>query len=143
VYMRRTKGAKRDPVKQWALPDRVFFACGACHVPEHTGNHIVVLRNDLAFDYQGFCAWSPLFAHMRRRAQQWSPGWEATLVPLPEDALVSEPRSRAFEGLWLKEPQHFLFEPIPRAEVYLRRFPAPPADLVAAELSCWSVPESA
>jgi hypothetical protein len=32
MYMRRTKGAKRDPVRQWELPERVFFACGACHV---------------------------------------------------------------------------------------------------------------
>ena len=26
MYKRRTPGSKRDPVKQWALPDRVFFA---------------------------------------------------------------------------------------------------------------------
>src|SRR5215831_15928488 len=26
MYKRRTVGAKRDPVKQWALPDSVFFA---------------------------------------------------------------------------------------------------------------------
>jgi hypothetical protein len=32
MYKRRTMGAKRDPVKQWSLPDRVFFAAGACHM---------------------------------------------------------------------------------------------------------------
>jgi hypothetical protein len=32
MYQLRTKGAKRDPIKRWALPDRVFFACGACHI---------------------------------------------------------------------------------------------------------------
>jgi hypothetical protein len=26
MYKRRTPGAKRDPARQWALPDRVFFA---------------------------------------------------------------------------------------------------------------------
>ena len=68
MYKRRTPGAKRDPARQWALPDRVFFAAGACHMlayafieryPHngfeaawirptscHTGNHIVVVRDD-------------------------------------------------------------------------------------------------
>src|SRR5713226_1148799 len=26
------KSVKNDPVRRWALPDRVFFACGACHI---------------------------------------------------------------------------------------------------------------
>jgi len=85
MYMRRTQGAKRDPVKRWALPEKVFFACGACHVlahafltrypskgfvplwirpaAGHTGNHIVVVRrdDDLAFDYHGYSTWSGAF----------------------------------------------------------------------------------
>ena len=148
MYMRRTKGAKRDPVKQWALPERVFFACGACHVlayaflrayprkgfapmwirpaSGHTGNHIVVVRDDLAFDYHGYSNWPRLFAHMRRRANQWSPGWDATLVALPEGVLVSESKSRTYDGLWLKEPQAFLFDAMPRARAYVKRLPPPP-----------------
>lgn len=148
MYMRRTKGAKRDPIKQWGLPDRVFFACGACHVlaftflrtyPDsgfvpiwirptdgHTGNHIVVVRNDLAFDYHGYSDWPRLLSHMKRRAHQWSPAWDATLVPLPADVLVSESKSRMYDGLWLKEPRQFLFDAMPRAEAYVQRFPAPP-----------------
>src|SRR5262249_16909344 len=80
-YRLRTKGGKRDPVKRWGLPDRVFFACGACHIlayaflktypgsgfaplwirpiEGYTGNHIVVVRGQLAFDYHGYC---PSFA---------------------------------------------------------------------------------
>ena len=77
MYKRRTRGTKRDPARQWALPDRVFFAAGACHMlayafleqyahsgfeakwirpaPGHTGNHIVVVRDDgCVFDYHGF-----------------------------------------------------------------------------------------
>src|SRR5713226_2630186 len=76
MYRLRTKGAKRDPIKRWALPDRVFFACGACHIlayaflrtypgsgftpiwirpaQGYTGNHILVVRDQLAFDYHGF-----------------------------------------------------------------------------------------
>jgi hypothetical protein len=33
VYRVRTPGYSKDDLKQrWALPDRVFFACGACHI---------------------------------------------------------------------------------------------------------------
>jgi len=64
---------------------------------------------------------------MKRRADQWSPGWDATLVELPEDVLVSHEKSRAYGGLSLTEPRQFLFDATPRAQVYLDRFPAPPA----------------
>lgn len=59
-------GVKQDPVRHWLLPERVFFACGACHILAYaflkayprsglaplwikpskgfTGNHIVVVR---------------------------------------------------------------------------------------------------
>jgi hypothetical protein len=150
MYMRRTKGAKRDLVAQWALPDRVFFACGACHILTaaflktharhrfspiwirpaggHHGHHIVAVRDDgLAFDYHGYSDWPLLFAHMTRRARQWSPGWEATLVPLAEAVLLSGERSRVYDGLWLKGPHEFLFDPLPRAHMFIGRFgdPAP------------------
>jgi hypothetical protein len=26
------EGVKQDPVRRWSLPDRVFFACGVCHI---------------------------------------------------------------------------------------------------------------
>jgi hypothetical protein len=26
------KSVKTDPVRRWNLPDRVFFAAGACHI---------------------------------------------------------------------------------------------------------------
>lgn len=36
MYQPRTPGfTKRDPVKRWAVPDRVFFACGSCHILAH------------------------------------------------------------------------------------------------------------
>lgn len=150
MYMRRTQGAKRDPVKQWRLPDRVFFAAGACHVlaaaflreyphagfhpiwirpaAGHTGNHVVTVRGDLAFDYHGYSDWRRLVAHYQRRASQWSPGWTGTLVPLAPDALTSAARSRTYDGLHLKEPRQYLYDAMPRAQAYLRRFPPPPRD---------------
>src|SRR5262245_49011437 len=98
MYKRRTPGAKTDAARQWSLPDRVFFACGACHilahafletyrtagfgavwirpVEGHTGNHIVVVRDSTVFDYHGYFDWRAYLAHARRRANQWWPGWD-------------------------------------------------------------------
>jgi hypothetical protein len=149
MYQLRSKGAKRDPIKRWALPDRVFFACGACHIlayaflrayPErgftlvwirpakgYTGNHILVVRGQLAFDYHGYSNMLKLLAHMRRKANRWWPGWDAELIGLPAEVLVSESKSRTYDGLWLMEPKQFLFDALPRAEKYLARFSAPPS----------------
>jgi hypothetical protein len=141
-------GVKQDPVRRWSLPDRVFFACGACHIlafaflkayPQSgfaplwikpskgfTGNHIVVVRDDMAFDYHGFSSWSHLFGHIEAKANRWWPGWSAQLIPLPMEVLISESKSREYDGLWLREPKQFLHDAMPRAEQCLRRFPRPP-----------------
>jgi hypothetical protein len=62
---------------------------------------------------------------MKRKANRWWPGWDADLIRLPEEVLVSELMSRRYEGLWLREPRQFLFDAMPRAQGYLRRFPTP------------------
>jgi hypothetical protein len=93
---------KQDPVLRWHLPDRVFFACGACHV--------------LAYAF---------FAHTRAKACRGWPGWSASLVELPIDVLVSESKSKAYDGLWLREPGQFLHNAMPRAEAFLDQFPPP------------------
>jgi hypothetical protein len=140
-------GVKQDPIRHWSLPDRVFFASGACHIlacaflkvyprsrftpiwikPKRgfTGNHIVVVLDDTAFDYHGFSTWSRLLKHTEAKANRWWPGWAAQLIPLPMDVLISEPRSREYEGLWLREPQQFLQDAMPRAERFLHRFRRP------------------
>jgi hypothetical protein len=153
MYKRRTPGAKRDPIKQWALPDRVFFAAGACHMLDmpssrptpapassrirpgvgHTGNHIALVRNEFVFDYHGFSVWSRYWAHTMRRANQWWPGWSADIVRIRRDALVSRRQAREYEGLWMKEPQEFLFDPLTRVRRYLERFPGPPVVSARAE----------
>jgi hypothetical protein len=139
---------KRDPVLRWGLPDRVFFACGACHIlayafleqyrlpkakalwlksePGFTGNHIIVANGDWAFDYHGYSRLDALLTHTRRKAERWWPGWDASVVPLPLDVLISEGKSRTYDGLWLRGPQQFLNDALPRARTYLGRFPAPP-----------------
>lgn len=147
--MYRVEGSKkRDPHLRWGLPDRVFFACGACHVlayafldrhrtlsaravwlrpdPGFTGNHIFVATADWVFDYHGYCELERYYAHTWRKARRWWPGWDATLVELPVEVLVSEAKSRTYEGLWLREPGQFLHDALPRARVFLDRFPPPP-----------------
>ena len=147
MYKLRTIGGKRHPETNWALPERVFFACGACHIlayafrttysesgfkpiwirPKrgYTGNHILVVCGQRAFDYHGYSEWLVLLAHMKRKANQWWPGWDADLVELPDDILISESKSRTYEGLWLREPTQFLFDALPRAQRFLSRFPSP------------------
>lgn len=139
---------KRDPVRRWALRDRVFFACGASHilawsvmrrfpgagfqavwmrpVEGHTGNHIVAVRGDgLSFDYHGWTDWPRLLAHTRDKARRWWPGWDCRLVELPAEVLISEAGSLEYEGLRLREPGQFLHDPRPRAAAFLDRFPSP------------------
>jgi hypothetical protein len=93
---------KRDAKLRWALPDRVFFACGACHIlafaflerygssalkatwikpaSGFTGNHIFIAANDWVFDYHGDSYREHFFTHTYRKAGRWWPGWQATLV---------------------------------------------------------------
>jgi hypothetical protein len=158
--MYRIKGfKKRDPHLRWGLPDRIFFACGACHIlayaflekhdnPSHralwlkpdggfTGNHIFVTADGWAFDYHGYSDLERFLAHTRRKAERWWPGWKATLVDLPRDVLISEAKSRTYDGLWLREPSQFLNDPMPRARAFLNRF-SPPPRTAAGDHSLWS-----
>ncbi len=138
---------KRDPVARWNLPDRVFFAAGACHIlafaflerfgnsgyrplwikpaPGFAGNHIIVARGDEAFDYHGYCHFSSLMQHMKRKAGRWWPGWRCEVRDLPTDVLICESKSRRYSGLWLREPKQYLHDALPRARAFLNRFPAP------------------
>jgi hypothetical protein len=144
-------GIKDDPARRWALPDRVFFACGACHILAYaflrkhglagrralwlkpaagfTGNHIVVDGGEWVFDYHGYSRRPAFMAHLRRKAARWWPGWSATEVPLAPETLVSEARSREYEGLWLREPGQFLHDALPRADMFVAKFQAPPVSV--------------
>ena len=151
MYVVRTPHyRKSDPVLRWALPDRVFFACGACHVLAHAfleqhgaargramwikpapgfaGHHIFVDGEAWTFDYHGYTPRGALVQHYAASARRHRPGWSATLVELPVAALISEAGSRAFDpALHLREPGKFLHDALPRARRFLDRFPAPPA----------------
>ena len=148
LYQPRTKGYRKEEAQaRWALPDRVFFACGACHilahaflerhgtaamrplwirpVAGHTGNHIVVAGRGWVFDFHGYAVPERFMAHCWRRCRRLWPGWDATLVELPADVLVSEALSRQHDGLHLREPGQFLHNAMPRARAFLDRFPGP------------------
>lgn len=149
MYIIRSKiYDKLDAQSRWALPDRVFFACGACHILAYafqerygaagktalwikpreglTGNHIFVAWGGWAFDYHGYCEQERFLKHYGRRASHYQPGWEATLEELPFDVLISEGKSLTYDGLWLREPGQFLKNALPRAHRYLARFSPPP-----------------
>jgi hypothetical protein len=88
---------KSDQDKRWALPDRIFFACGACHILAHaflekwgdvetkvlwikpapgfTGNHIVIDGGDWIFDYHGYSIREVFLSHTFRKARRWWPGF--------------------------------------------------------------------
>lgn len=139
---------KRDPQLRWDLPDRVFFACGACHIlayaflerykapfsraiwlkpaPGFTGNHIFIASDQWVFDYHGYSEPERYLLHTWKKARHWWSGWNASQVELPPDVLISEAKSRTYDGLWLREPKQFLHDAMPRAHAYLDRFSSPP-----------------
>jgi len=148
MYLLRTKNCpKRDVEKRWALPDRVFFACGACHVlayvfmetfasldtqafwikpnEGHTGNHIIVAFKDTVFDYHGYAEKGRFLDHYWKKARRIYPTWDGKLVAVTPDALITEGPSAIYDGLWLRAPHQFFKDPIERAERYLDKFPKP------------------
>ena len=132
---------------RWNLTDRVFFACGACQVlayafitrhnlpdakaiwikPDdgHTGNHIFVSFGDTVFDYHGYSKRADFLAHYWKRSIQRYSDWDAILIDLPIDVLISNEKSRTYDGLWLRQPDQFLENAMPRAEKFLDLFPEP------------------
>ena len=141
------KSVKQFPERRWALSDRLFFACGACHIltwafldryPDagyravwikpsdgYTGNHILAVNGDTCFDYRGYQKWSRIQAHTARKAETYWPGWSASYIELPPDVLISEAKSKTYNGLWLREPTQYLHDALPRARAYLNRYPSP------------------
>jgi hypothetical protein len=142
------RNVKRIPELQWALPDRIFFACGACHIlayaflerfpgcgfrpiwmkpgPGFTGNHVVATDGDMAFDFHGYSRWNKLLSHARRKNDRRMPGWNCMLIELPPDVLISEAKSKTYDGLWLRGPEQYLHDALPRARSFLGRFGPPP-----------------
>lgn len=133
-------GIKRDPVRRWALPDRIFFGHGACHIlagafllrsplpgfyaerivpgEGFAGNHIYVTNGKIAFDYHGYSSRMRLLVH---HTGGWSnkhaEGWNCALEVVDFDLLdKGELNNRKMLGR-----DQYLYDPLPRACSFLER----------------------
>jgi hypothetical protein len=147
-------GIKKDPVRRWALPDRIFFGHGACHilagvflrvppmrgfhaeriVPAEgfAGNHIYVTDGTLAFDYHGYSGRERLLAHHAKGWSGYRPGWSATIETVAFDLLdTTELNRRKMLG-----PDQYLHDPKARAQMFIDRiYHAKRAERVRTALS--------
>jgi hypothetical protein len=95
-------GIKQDPSRRWALPDRIFYGHGACHIlagvfleryPEldfravwvkpreqFRGSHIFVSNGKIAFDYHGYAVFERLLKHHKKGWESRCKGWGADII---------------------------------------------------------------
>lgn len=140
------RAVKTNLARFWSLPDRVFFACGACQVLGYAaferhgalgfrpkwlrpaagfrGNHIILTDGERAFDYHGWTRLERLLAHAQRKAERWWPGWRYDFLDFSPEALICETASKA-AGLHLRQPDQFLHDALPRARGFVDRYPLP------------------
>jgi len=133
-------GVKSDPARRWALPDRVFFGNGACHILAgvfldlpplsgfyaerivpcngFAGNHIFVTNGIVAFDYHGYSSRLRLLNyHTNGWSNRCSDGWTCCLEHVDFDLLnTSDLNSRKMLG-----PDQYLHDPVLRARKFIDR----------------------
>ncbi|MEM7178675.1 MAG: hypothetical protein AAF503_13335 [Pseudomonadota bacterium] len=132
-------GIKRDPVRRWALPDRIFFGHGACAIlagvylrdapltglyaekitptGDRFGNHIFVTDGEIAFDHHGYCARARLLAHHRNGWRREDAGWECVVARVEFDLLsTADLNARKMLG-----PDQYLHDPVARAARFIAR----------------------
>jgi len=129
-------GIKKDPVRRWALPDRVFFGHGACAIlagaylarppiagfhaerivpaEDFAGNHIYVTDGVLAFDYHGYSLRDRLLSHHRKGWSGRYEGWDCTIESVDFDLLDTADLNRNK----MLGPDQYLHDPV----VWARRF---------------------
>lgn len=134
-------GVKQDPVRRWALADRIFFSNGACHIlagvflrspPLHgfyaervipgddfAGNHIYVTDGKVAFDYRGYSSRVKMLVyHTNGWSRRSSEGWNCIVERVDFDLLsTSELNRRKMLG----PDQYQVGDPVPRAQRFLER----------------------
>ena len=132
-------GIKENPEKRWALPDRIFFGYGACHILAGTflkrspytgfyaeriipsegywGNHIYVTNGIIAFDHHGYCGRDSLLRHYIKGWTAKYAGWDYTLETVDFDLLdTAHLNARKMQG-----PDQYLHNAIPRANRFMDR----------------------
>nr|WP_256478364.1 hypothetical protein [Notoacmeibacter sp. MSK16QG-6] len=143
---------KHDPERRWALPDRIFFGHGACHIlagaylrnpplpgfyaeriipaEGYWGNHIYATNGKLAFDYHGYSTRSRLLAHHRKGWSGAYEGWDCVIEIVDFDLFsTSELNSRKMLG-----PDQYRYDPISRARQFIDRVDHAKASAKAARL---------
>ena len=133
-------GVKKDPDRRWALPDRVFFGNGACHIlagqylrqpplagfyaerivpaKGYAGNHIFVTDGTLAFDYHGYtCRTRLLRYYTNNWSGEYAEGWQCRLERVAFDLLDTE----ALNARNMLGPDQYKHDPVERARRYLGR----------------------
>ena len=140
----RSAEEKADLELSWSRPDEEFFASGACHVlaaaflmtyPEagfqnwgiwpkhgHRGGHVVVVREDLVFDWAGYCHRAVFLAEYFEALRAVFPTWDADFLPIDRDPIGWD----FCQTTNARHPSRFRHDPLPRALAFVRRFPPPP-----------------
>ncbi len=133
-------GIKRDPEKRWALPDRIFFGHGACHILAGTylrdppldgfhaerivpvgdffGNHIFVTDGSVAFDYHGYSSRKRLLDQFRSSWSKEYPGWDCTLEIVDFDLLCS----RDLNARKMLGPDQYRHDAVVRARRFIEKY---------------------
>lgn len=136
---RARPGIKQDHVRRWALPDRIFFGHGACHIlagvylaeaplpgfhaerilphAGRPGGHMYVTDGVIAFDYHGYSQRDRLLAHHRRVWESLEPGWDCDIGIVDFPVLGAH----ALNARKMLGPGQYLDNPIPRAQAFLAR----------------------
>lgn len=132
-------GIKQDPARRWALPDRIFFGHGACHILSGVfqqrfpdwgfwavlirprdgfgGSHVFTTDGQIAFDYHGYSVLERLLAHHRKVSKSRFPEWRADVVRVDFPLLnTNELNARNMRG-----PDQYYGDPVVRAHRYLDR----------------------
>lgn len=136
---RRTAAERTDQNAAWNRPDRAFFAAGACHVlafaflslyPDagfvpmglwRSGapnpSHVYVTDGTWGFDHDGWTPEAELVAVTR--ADDPDADYLPRRITLDVDTFCRQHNHRP--------PEWFAYDPWPRAERYIARFPPPAA----------------
>jgi len=132
-------GIKQDSYRQWALPDRIFFGHGACHILAGVfldsfadsawkaawvkpidgfgGSHIYVTDGEIAFDYHGYSVLDRLQTHHQKVSRSRFNGWKANIAAVDFCLLnTTELNRRSMRG-----PGQFHGDVVARARRYVER----------------------
>ncbi|KRA45576.1 hypothetical protein ASD80_04380 [Devosia sp. Root635] len=130
-------GIKQNHMRRWALPDRVFFGHGACHIlagvyladaplsgfhaeriiprGDVPGGHMYVTDGVIAFDYHGYSLRGRLLDHHRRSWSADYPGWDCDIERVDFPILGAN----ALNARKMLGPDQYLHDAVPRARAFV------------------------